>query len=239
MEFVLFLGTAFGLGGFHALEPGHGKTIIAAYLVGSRGPVWEALLLGLVVAVTHTSSVIALGVASLFAASLWTDLATSRFIGLVSGLAIIIVGLWMLVTRWKSLSRSRDGSHVHNHGGGRDPHYRDHHHHDKLTPGQERISLLQIMSLGISGGLVPCPAALVVLLGSLSSGEIASGLTYLLMFSLGVASVLVALGLVVSKATDLATRYLETPGLAALASIGSAVLIIGMGAFVMWQAVSG
>ena len=95
------------------------------------------------------------------------------------------------------------------------------------------------MVLGVSGGLVPCPAALVVLLASLRSGEIATGLTYLLLFSLGVAATLVALGLTVSKATRFAGRYLDKPGLAVFTSIGSAVLITGLGAFLIWQAVAG
>lgn len=241
MQFVLFLGTAFGLGAFHALEPGHGKTVIAAYLVGSRGSTWEAMLLGLVVAVTHTASVILLGVASLFLASFWTDLVTGKFIGIASGAVIVAIGLWMLVTRASAVLRKRSLAAAHDHAddGGLGDHDHDHdhhhHHHHNPTPGQERQSLWQILGLGISGGLIPCPAALVVLLASLRSGEIASGLTYLLAFSLGVAAVLVALGLVVSKAAGFAARFLDRPILGTVASIGSAVLIIGVGTYIVVQ----
>ena len=240
MESALYLVTAFGLGALHSLEPGHGKTIIAAYLVGSRGTVWQAILLGLVVAITHTASVIILGVASLFATSLWTDFASSSIIGIVSGTAIISIGLWMLITRWKAMSRQKKESHVHNDNTHAYAHTHNHshfHHHHELTSSQERKSLLQIFVLGISGGLVPCPAALVVLLVSLRTGEVASGLTYLLTFSLGVALVLVLIGLFVCKAANFASRYLNKPGLAPMISIASAVIIIGLGGFVIWQAV--
>lgn len=244
MESALYLVTAFGLGAFHALEPGHGKTIIAAYLVGSRGTMWQAILLGLVVATTHTASVIILGVLSLFATSFWTDFATSTIIGIISGVAIIGIGLWMLVTRVRSLPRFKKEPHVHNENTHAHTHNHDYehspshsYHHHELASAQERKSLLQILVLGISGGLVPCPAALVVLLVSLRTGEIASGLTYLLTFSLGVAFVLVLIGLLVCKAANIASRYFDKPGLAPKISIGSAVVITGLGAFVLWQSV--
>ena len=238
MESILYLVGAFGLGAGHALEPGHGKTIIAAYLVGSRGTVWQAILLGLVVAITHTSSVLILGTASLFAASLWSDFASSSVIGIVSGTIIVIIGLWMLVTRWKDLSRTKRQLHLHEDDSHTHDHSHSHYHQNQFTSGQERQSLWQIFLLGISGGLVPCPAALVVLLVSLRSGEIASGLTYLLMFSLGVASVLVVIGLFVCKAAHLASRYLDKPRLAPMIALGSSVVITGLGTFVIWQAVA-
>ena len=242
MESALYLVTAFGLGAFHAMEPGHGKAVIAAYLVGSRGTVWQAILLGLVVAITHTASVIILGVVSLFAISLWTDFASSSIIGIVSGTAIISIGLWMLITRWKAMSRQKKEPHVHNDNTHAYAHTHNHshfHHHHELTSSQERKSLLQIFVLGISGGLVPCPAALVVLLVSLRTGEVASGLTYLLTFSLGVALVLVLIGLFVCKAANIASRYFDKPGLAPMISIASAVIITGLGGYVIWQAVAG
>ena len=236
MESVLYLVTAFGLGALHSLEPGHGKTIIAAYLVGSRGTVWQATLLGLVVALTHTASVLILGVISLFAASIWKDFASSNIIGIVSGTIVVIIGLWMLITRWKGMTRKEkhlhshdDSNHGHNHG------HSHSHHHFEHSASQERRSLLQIFGLGVSGGLVPCPAALVVLLVSLRTGEVASGMTYLLMFSLGVASVLVAIGLLVCKAANFAGRFLDKPRLAPMIAMGSAVVITGLGVFIIWQ----
>ena len=242
MESILYLVTAFGLGALHSLEPGHGKTIIAAYLVGSRGTAWQAILLGLVVAITHTASVLILGVISLFAASIWKDFASSNIIGIISGTIVVIIGVWMLITRWKGMVRREkhvhshdDDNHTHNHV---DEHGHSHpHHHFEHSAGQERRSLLQIFGLGISGGLVPCPAALVVLLVSLRTGEVASGMSYLLMFSLGVASVLVAIGLLVCKAAHFASRYLDKPRLAPMIAMGSAVVITGLGAFIIWQSV--
>lgn len=242
MESILYLAAAFGLGAFHAMEPGHGKIVIAAYLVGSRGTAWQAILLGLVVAITHTASVIILGVVSLFATSLWTDFASSSIIGIVSGAAIIGIGLWMLITRWKVMSRQKKELHVHNDNTHTHNHNHNHsrlHHHHELASAQERKSLLQIFVLGISGGLVPCPAAFVVLLVSLRTGEVASGLTYLLTFSLGVAFVLVLIGLLVCKAANIASRYFDKPGLAPMVSIASAVIITSLGGFVIWQAVAG
>ena len=238
----MYLAAAFGLGAFHAMEPGHGKIVIAAYLVGSRGTAWQAILLGLVVAITHTASVIILGVVSLFATSLWTDFASSSIIGIVSGAAIIGIGLWMLITRWKVMSRQKKELHVHNDNTHTHNHNHNHsrlHHHHELASAQERKSLLQIFVLGISGGLVPCPAAFVVLLVSLRTGEVTSGLTYLLTFSLGVAFVLVLIGLLVCKAANIASRYFDKPGLAPMVSIASAVIITSLGGFVIWQAVAG
>lgn len=116
-------------------------------------------------------------------------------------------------------------------------HIYDHFHHFELSSSQERRSLLQILALGISGGLVPCPAALVVLLVSIRTGEITSGMTYLLMFSLGVASILVAIGLLVCKAAHFAGCYLDKPRLAPMIAIGSAIVITGLGAFIIWQSV--
>jgi nickel/cobalt exporter len=236
VEFLFFLSTAFGLGAFHALEPGHGKTVITAYLVGSRGTAWEAMLLGLVVAVTHTSSVLILGVLSLLVASRWGDWRLTEIIGVISGALISVIGLRLLVTRCRT---ARKGSaYDHDHADLHHDHEGSHHHHPELSPGgetAERVGLWSIVVLGISGGIVPCPAALVVLLASLNSGDMTSGLSYLLMFSLGVAAVLVALGLIVSRATRLAGRALERPWLASAASIASAVLITVIGMVMLWR----
>ncbi|MBU2535963.1 MAG: sulfite exporter TauE/SafE family protein, partial [Chloroflexi bacterium] len=174
--------------------------------------------------------VLILGAISLFAASVWKDFASSNIIGIISGTIVVIIGVWMLITRWKGMVRREKQVHSH------DDDNRTHNHFEH-SAGQERRGLLQIFGLGISGGLVPCPAALVVLLVSLRTGEVASGMSYLLMFSLGVATVLVAIGLIVCKAAHFASRYLDKPRLAPMIAMGSAVVITGLGAFIIWQSV--
>ncbi|ESA35763.1 high-affinity nickel-transporter [Leptolyngbya sp. Heron Island J] len=173
------IAIAYVFGAVHALSPGHGKTLVGAYLVGSRGTPQAALWLGLTTTVTHTLAVFILGVTTLLA-SHYIDLdRVYPILGAVSGLAICLVGLRLLVTRL------REGHHHHHH-------HLDHHHHHDDKPREDWSSILAI---GISGGLVPCPSALVLLLSAIALHQIAYGLLLIGGFSLGLASVLTSLGL--------------------------------------------
>ncbi|MDB9524801.1 sulfite exporter TauE/SafE family protein [Oscillatoria sp. CS-180] len=179
------IAIAYAFGAVHALSPGHGKTLVGAYLVGSRGTPQAALWLGLTTTVTHTLAVFILGVITLLA-SHYIDLdQIYPILGAASGVAICLVGLRLLATRL------RDGHHHHHHHHLGDHHHHAHHHHHD-PPREDWPSILTI---GISGGLVPCPSALVLLLSAIALHQITYGLVLIGGFSLGLASVLTSLGL--------------------------------------------
>jgi nickel/cobalt exporter len=256
MEFIWLALGSFGLGAAHALEPGHGKTVVGAYLIGSKGRISDAILLGIVVTLTHSGSVILLGVLSTVAAAYFVPETVGQVLEVVSGLLVLLVGGWMLTVRLRQAKAGDDHHHEHEqlsheelHAQGL-THDHDHHHsHEteashshwggeshshprapELRPG-ERPSLGQLIALGISGGLVPCPAALTVLLAAVSYGEFAKGLSLVLIFSLGMAAVLVAIGIAMVKAAAFASKRLEANSRAvAWAPVVSAILITAVGA---------
>src|ERR1700722_16641447 len=171
------LGIAFVLGAAHALTPGHGKTIVAAYLVGSRGTLKHAAFLGAMVTVTHTVSVFALGLATLFLFRLIVPEKITEILGVISGLSIAIIGGWMLLKRFRGAHghhhthHQYSHKHDHSHAGDFHPHL----HHD--GPGghthvpEGDVSWGSLITLAISGGLVPCESALVLLLSAISLGR--------------------------------------------------------------------
>ncbi|RMG04827.1 MAG: high frequency lysogenization protein HflD [Acidobacteria bacterium] len=214
MIVLLGLIIAFGLGATHALSPGHGKTIVGAYLVGSRGTIKHALILGLTVTVTHTSSVFALGLVTLFASNFILPEKLLPFLQFVSGLLVCFIGFSLLKNRLLQLINPQHfHSHSHHHGHAHphedvhistaihQHHSHDHHHEDRahkhhghshLPP--DEISLRSLISLGISGGLMPCPSALVLMLSAISLNRTAYGLLLILFFSIGLAFTLTLVG---------------------------------------------
>src|SRR5579883_1693007 len=203
------LAVAFVLGAIHALSPGHGKTIVAAYLVGTRGTPKHALFLGGMVTFTHTISVFALGFATLFLSRYVLPEKIFPVLGVISGLTIVWVGATLFLRRLHVARHHHgDGHHHHDHG---HSHGHDHNHdHEHGKPGTDAsvpghhhhvpegdVTLGSLIALGASGGLVPCPSALVLLLSSVALGRVALGLTLLVAFSAGLAVVLMAIGLVV------------------------------------------
>ncbi|MBV9850958.1 MAG: sulfite exporter TauE/SafE family protein [Armatimonadetes bacterium] len=226
---------AFLFGAFHALSPGHGKTMVAAYLVGSRGTPRHAVALGTIVTVTHTFGVFLLGFITLFAARYIVPEKLYPVLSVVSGLSVFGVGLWLLWSRLRGLSdghshdhHSHDLEHTHSHDHEHGPdeihlhehthdhehgHTHDHehshgfghHHHHHVPDGP--ITTKALVALGVSGGIVPCPSALVVLLSAIALHRVAYGLLLISAFSVGLASVLVAIGLLVVSARRLADRF--------------------------------
>lgn len=185
--------TAFLLGAAHALTPGHGKTIVAAYLVGSRGSVMDAVLLGAVVTLTHTASVYLLGLIFYFAADRLPRHYNEWLTG-ISGLLVMGMGIWIF--------RMRGGGHGHGHGSGHE-HGHEHGHGHPHEHGYDydndneqggRVSRWSLTSLGISGGLVPCPDAILVLILALYLKRLVWGLVVIVAFSLGMAAVLIGIG---------------------------------------------
>jgi len=179
------MAAAFGLGAIHAMSPGHGKTIVAAYLVGSRGTPKHAIFLGGMVTFTHTISVFALGFATLFLSRYVLPESIYPVLGTISGLAIVWIGAALFARRW----------HVARHHHGNGHHHHQDHGHSHVPEGD--VTLGSLIALGASGGLVPCPSALVLLLSSVALGRVALGLTLLVAFSAGLAVVLMAIGLAV------------------------------------------
>src|SRR4030095_13892876 len=170
---LLGMLVAFSLGALHALSPGHGKTVVASFLVGARGTARHAVFLGAVVTFTHTIGVFLLGLVVLFLSRTIVPEQIYPWIGFISGLTILGVGV--------NLFRQRLGHLTHDHG--------PHGHSHEIPP---HITFRNLLALGLSGGIVPCPSALVVL--AIALHRVGTGLLFILAFSLGLASVLVAIG---------------------------------------------
>ncbi len=214
---LLSLFLAMLLGAFHALEPGHGKTLVAAYLVGSRGTAMHALLLGIIVTVSHTAGVFLLGAVTMHLSKSILPDRLYPWMGFSSGFTIAGVGLIMFLRRIRGRS---DHSHPHPHSG------------DWI----EAVSNRQLLALGITGGIVPCPAALVVLLGAISLGRVGFGLLLIVAFSVGLAAVLVVIGLMMVHAGRLMIRIREdNTVIVRLLPLASSVFIMILGVIMAAQ----
>lgn len=303
---LLALAISFIWGAAHAMTPGHGKTIVGAYLVGSRGTIRHAVYLGLTTTITHTLGVFALGLITLFAAQYILPEKLFPWLSLLSGLFVVGIGINLFAERFKSSGlrnwiaslkpkpvkspqfvfsslnnmtsasqphryvlhashdhphphdhgHSHDGSHSHSHDGDHD-HYHDHshdhhdhhpghsydHHHDHshdhhhhgdgghshMPP--EQITWRNLLALGVSGGLIPCPSALVVLLGAIALNKIGLGLILVLAFSLGLAGALTAIGVAFIYAGKLFERFPTSGKVVRTLPVFSALFIslIGLG----------
>ena len=197
---------ALGLGALHALSPGHGKTIMAAYLVGTKGTTRHALFLGATVTVSHTLGVLGLSLVVLYASHLIAPELIYPWLGLVSGATIIGIGGWMALRqrpasqRGESSSHDHGHEHGHHHGNHRHPHISTerrptHQHQDSKGRDGLRLTWRSLTALGIVGGLVPSTSALVLLLAAISIGRAELGLLLILAFSGGMAVALSGVGL--------------------------------------------
>ena len=265
---TLALILAVVIGGLHALTPGHGKTIVAAYLVGTKGRTLDAVLLGFIVTLTHTGSVIILALLALFASRYILPDQLVPWMSFSSGVLILVLGVYLFQIRLRNYLRfgsaapapvgqNHNHEHDHNHG-----HEHDHdlecgcplgcgcphphpsnltHSHDGITHAhalpRSQVTLGSLVALGVTGGIVPCPDALAVLLIAVSLKRILFGLSVILSFSLGLAAVLIAIGIVMVKARPLLDRF---TGQGRFASLGlplfSATLVTLLGAAMVWKA---
>ena len=276
-------------GAGHALTPGHGKAIVGAYLIGSRSTPWHAVYLGVTVTLTHTLGVLALGLVALFASRYVLPEQLYPWLGAVSGLIVVGMGLFMLRQRVRPLiagyiahrrdhhdhghnhlhptEHSHDHCHGHNQGDhvhGHDhehphPHdddgLRDHtHHHDHdhhghnhlhptghshdhghdhshLPPGADGspVTWRSLLLLGISGGLLPCPSALVLLLAAVSMNRAAFGMVLVVAFSLGLAAVLTVVGLLFVKSSRIVQRVPRLTAWGRFLPVASALVITVLG----------
>jgi len=191
---VLSFLTALGLGALHAVSPGHGKTIMAAYLVGTRGTPKHALFLGFTVTLSHTLGVLALGLVVLYASTIITPEELYPWLGLASGGMVMAIGVWLLVTR---LRRGQPQPHTHHHG----------HIHVSHSNDDWRVTWKKLAALGVAGGLVPSASALVILLAAISLHRIGFGLLLILAFGAGMAGVLAGTGMLLVYASRLMERF--------------------------------
>jgi len=258
---VFALGVAFVWGAMHALTPGHGKTVVGAYLVGSRGTAKHALYLGLTTTITHTLGVFALGLVTLFASQFILPEQLFPWLSFISGLLVVAIGVNLCLSRLRAAgvlgqpvtAHAHDGhihdpDHDHYH---HDPdhddvhdHGHDHHHHNSqahshLPPGADGgpVTWRNILALGISGGLLPCPSALVVLLSAIALGRVGFGLVLVSVFSIGLAAVLTGIGLVLVYAGRLFQKLPTDNRLIRLIPAASAMFIVLAGLGITWQAV--
>jgi ABC-type nickel/cobalt efflux system permease component RcnA len=215
---ALLLLAAFGWGALHALSPGHGKAMVAAYLVGTRGTARHAVALGAIVTITHTIGVFAMGVVTLALSQYVLPEDLYPWLTLVSGLMVVGIGAAVLRSR---IRRARA----------------DHHHHHHHVP--EDLGWKGIVGMGAAAGLIPCPSALVVLLAAISQHEVGLGLLLIVVFSLGLAGTLTALGLGVVYARRMLPSGLASGRAAALLPALSALAIMAVGGVLTARALPG
>ncbi|MBI3165034.1 MAG: PD40 domain-containing protein [Chloroflexi bacterium] len=256
--YAFALVIALALGALHALTPGHGKTVVAAYLVGSRGTSWHAIVLGTVVTLTHTGSVFLLGILTLAASQYILPTTVIPFLEILSGALILGLGLYLLWQRfifWRSRSAQGGGKNnikrvslapkanvhkpagsvkvdsmpagMHHHGDGKM------HSHD--VP--EAITWRSLIALGVSGGLVPCPDAIAILLVAIAINRLMLGLALILSFSLGLAVVLIVIGLLMVNSRRLFDRMGFLDRFAPVMPLVSAIVVVILGAALTWGAV--
>jgi len=267
------LAIAAGLGALHALEPGHGKTVVAAYLVGARGTTRHAVILGLIVTASHTAGVYLLGAATLYASRYVVPDRLYPWLAAGSGLAIAGLGVVLFLRRVAGRDAGHHHEHGHHHPHGHDdtPDHpcghihdhghahgedgrarRDHHHadddhghahdhgHHHLHEYPPNVSLGQLFTLGVSGGIVPCPAALVVLLSAISLRRVGFGLLLVAAFSAGLAAVLVAIGILMVHARKLMARFTaEGPIVHRWLPLASSAAVAMFGVVIAVQALAG
>jgi ABC-type nickel/cobalt efflux system permease component RcnA len=230
---------ALSLGALHALEPGHGKTIVAAYLVGSRGGTRDAVVLGATVTAAHTAGVYILGLITLYASRYIVPERLYPWLALLSGILIVGLGVALFLQHLTgaSMTHEEDASRPHSHwnfGLSRKKNASA-----KLTLQNKRVSLGKLIALGITGGIIPCPAALVVLLSAVALHRIGFGLILIVAFSVGLAAVLIAIGILMVHAGKLISRFDEQGRLAARwLPILSSVFIACLGIAMLWQPIS-
>jgi nickel/cobalt exporter len=249
--FVVALMLAGAAGALHALGPGHGKTVMAAYLVGAEGRARHALAVGVAIAAMHTTSVVVLGLITLWATNLFPPEAVYPWLSLVSGVVVVCLGACLLFSRVRSRSHraaevlhahdhehSHGHEHSHDHGGIHSHGFGEHDHGPRDRAHDSPLSWRGLIALALSGGLLPSPTALVVLLGAVALHRIAFGVTLVAAFSVGLACALTLLGLVVIRARSYAAARFSASSVSLL-PIGSAALILAMGVFLTTRAALG
>jgi nickel/cobalt exporter len=253
---LLSLLAAAGLGAGHALTPGHGKTLMAAYLVGTRGTALHALGLGLSVSVSHTAGILLLAAVVVgFSGAIAPDVVV-RWAPVVAAVSIVLIGGWMLlgeVHRRRSTralvgapAHDHGHDHRHDHGHGRDGHEHEHSHrgvtHGHRPPPGSSISWRSLFLLGLAGGLIPSTSALLILLGSIAAGRPAFGFILVVAFGLGMAAVMGGIGFALVAARNRVEGMELGQGLARIREavpLVASVVVLSFGLLLTAQALGG
>ncbi|MCW3053759.1 MAG: hypothetical protein JWN14_2929 [Chthonomonadales bacterium] len=237
---ALALGVSFLFGAFHALSPGHGKTMVAAYLVGTRGTAKHAVFLGLVVTLTHTIGVFILGFVTFVAAQYIVPEKLYPVLSGLSGLGILVIGLGMLWTRVAALHHTQNGA-LYTDDDEREAFFQT--EEEAVTPPDDPkeapLSLRTLLVLGITGGILPCPSALVVMLAAIGLHRIVFGMIMIVAFSLGLATVLTLIGILVVRARGWLERLPLTGSLTTRLPIVSAAIVTLLGLILFVRACNG
>ncbi|AVL81312.1 nickel/cobalt efflux protein RcnA [Klebsiella oxytoca] len=261
----LFIPSAILLGALHGLEPGHSKTMMAAFIVAVRGTLKQAVLLGLAATVSHTAVVWLVAMAGLWFGRGWDAQTSEPWFQLISGILIVLIACWMLRRTWlesRTHQRDRDHNHNHNHNHNHDhdhhhAHHHPHQHHPHAYPlvataewqdahqrahaeeinrrfNGQRVTTGQIVLFGLTGGLIPCPASITVLLICLQLKKVSLGATLVLSFSVGLALTLVASGAIAALSLKhVANRWPGLNDLSRKAPWISGALIIVVGCYML------
>jgi nickel/cobalt exporter len=271
---VILLGllVAAGLGALHAVSPGHGKTVMAAYLVGSRGNMRHAVGLGLTVTVSHTLGVLALGALSFSAATFIAPEKLYPILSVASGAIVVVIGGYLLLSRLRAWQVERASQHEHDraHAHGMEHSHEHEHQHDQAdVHGQphahaaahedrpagwhdhggighthlpkEGMGWKGLFALGLSGGMIPSVSALLILIGSISIGRPLYGIVLTVAFGLGMAAVLVGVGLAFVYARRLVerTRFAMPLQVGKWLPVGTAVVVLVAGVLITGQGIAG
>ena len=241
---LLSLAAAAALGAGHALTPGHGKTLMAAYLVGTRGSARHALGLGAAVSLSHTIGILVLASVVVAATDMIAPDVIVRWAPVVAAVSIVLIGGWMLIgeiRRRRGLSHmaAREHEHEHPHVHGH-PHEHGHDHGHDHGPAT-RITWRSLFLLGLAGGLIPSTSALLILLGSIAAGRPAFGLVLVVAFGLGMAAVMSGIGLLLVTARDRLDRVQVGEGFARIREavpLAASVVVLGFGVVLTAQALT-
>jgi len=232
--FLVSLLIAAFWGAAHALTPGHGKAMVAAYLVGTKGTPRHAVLLGGTVTIAHTAGVFALGFVTLGLSAFIVPEQLYPWLTLVSGLLVVLVGASVLHHRLRARGRQHHHDPTHDHG-----HERSHDHHHGHDEHDSCLTSKGILGVGVAAGLLPCPSALVVLLSAIALHRVGLGLALIVAFSLGLAATITTIGLVAVFARRTFGRLsLDGPLVRVLPAV-SAALILTVGLVITVRALPG
>ena len=225
----LFVPSAIALGALHGLEPGHSKTMMAAFIIAVRGTVAQAVLLGLSATVSHTAVVWAVALLGLYFGQNTDVLASEPYFQLLSGALIIATAIWMA---W----RVQKTNHHHHHEDATDAHAQAHAEQIRTRFTGQQVTHGQIAIFGLTGGLIPCPASITVLLLCLQLKQFALGAALVLSFSVGLALTMVASGALAALSVRHATKAWSGFGaFAEKAPYLSSALMLVVGAYIAWE----
>jgi ABC-type nickel/cobalt efflux system permease component RcnA len=205
-----FMAAAFLLGALHALEPGHGKAVMAAFVMGTDAGLKDTLLLGGTVVFSHVIVVVLLGIGSIFLLGSLNVSTTHDIMSVIGGIILVAVGLWII----------------------RRFHHPHHHHHEHKIDTKKGV-----VAIGLSTGLIPCPAALAVLLFSIGNGQIYNGIIYVLVFSAGLAISITLLSVLFVKGKDFIQSYVSNNVINKIPLV-SGTIIVGVGILTLLQPIT-